>query len=620
VLGTTTEVVLQATIPKNGLIVSSFLACAVGFALVGLGGGEATRAQRTRALVWSGLATGLAAGTKTTALLFLPGLAIAGVVIAAGCRRGPAWLVRLGAWAGCCVAGVVLVGSLNFIHNKASYGSFTGPPRFAADTRIARTTVRSLASNLARYGYHFCDFSGLMPQSMARALTEARAKAAPAVFDRLGIVANAPELNVAGAAGGFPVDDETGRFYGVPRLHEDRASFGPIAFFVGLPLVLVHLVYSPMRRRWAWFGVALTPVVYWVVVSALLRYSAWNGRYFVTAVVAGAPFLALAYRPKALGAARWVLTWLLVLVAASTALTATFYNTAKPIVAKAANDDVVAEKTDVPGVLTIQRVVLRCRYNAPKLLPLCTLPDEAFPEQMTLGIVLGSDDWDWPLFGPHLRRAVVPLPRDSERVAKAFRSGEVDMVLISKAIGLDTVPPILGERPFIGLLRPEMIQVALARMNYWSFVVRSEGDDNVLFPARDWLPLPERAWVGADQRFVPVRTLPKGDIVLIVEPNASILAYTGLVFEFYAGETRIHSAPVDQPGAWRFVIPWILGPEAADQILRVRVRAQRAELDQDLQRVANVYVLVELPKHTAASGAGPDTGPAKDTATTEARE
>ncbi len=620
VLGTMTEVVLQATIPKNGLIVSSFFACALAFALVGLGGGDATRPGRTRALAWSGLAIGLAVATKATALLFMPGLAIAGVVIAAGCGRRPAWLVRLGTWAACCMVGIIVVGSFNFVRNKASYGSFTGPPQFGADTRIARPTARSLASNLARYGYHLCDFSGLLPQSMARGLSQARAKAAPAVFDGLGIAANAPDLNVPGATGAFPVDAETERFDGVPRLHEDRAWFGPIAFFVGVPLVLVNLVYSPVRGRWAWFAVALTPVMYWLVVSALLRYSAWSGRYFVTAIVAGAPLLALAYKPKALGAVRSAVTWLLVLVGASTVLTATFYNTPKPIVPKAPNDDIVAEKTDVPGVLTMRRVVLRCRYNGPKALPLCTLPEEVFPEEMTLGIVVGGDDYDWLLFGPHLRRTVVPLPCDSERIAKAFRSGEVDMVLISKAIGLDTMPPILGERPFMLPLQAVRTQVDLERMNHWSFVLRTEGDENVLFPARDWLADPERAWVGADQRFVPVRTLPKGHIALRVEPNANILAHTGLVFEFYAGATKIRSVLVVEPGTRPFVIPWAPGPEPADQILRVRVRTKRPEFDQELQRVADVYAVIELPEHTAASPARPDTGPAEGTTTMKAQE
>ncbi len=619
-LGTMTEVILQATIPKNGLVVSSFLACAVAFALVGLGAGDASRADRLRALVWSAVATGLAVGTKLTALLFVPALAIAGVVIAAGSSRPAPCLGRLATWAGCCVISIVLLGSFNFIRiftrGVERSRSATPPPRmgaetqraraparsvatnvarFGADARIARPTVRSVVSNLARYGYQLCDFGGVLPRSVAHAATRARAAVGPRVFEALGIVANAPELNIPGKSGAFPVDDETGRFDDVARLHEDTAWFGPISFFVGLPLVLVHLVWSPMRRRWAWFGVVLVPVVYWLLVCVLLRYSIWNGRYVVTTAVAAAPVLAFTYRPRLLGPARFGLVWLLVVVGASTALTATFYNTAKPIVPRAAADDVASSTKRGKSVLAMRRVRLRCRYNAPMGLSLCMLPEDAFPTRMTLGLVLAGDDCDWPLFGPGLRRTLIPLPRNAARVAQAFRSGEVDMVLISKSIGLDTMPPILGERPFIVPLQAEMSRLDLERMNYWSFVVHTQGDDNVLFPARDWRVCPDGPWVDADQRFVPVRVLPAGRIVVAIKPNAKIVADTALVFEVYSGQTKLGEVEVTDSSEQRFGITWDPGPSAADQILRIRVRAKRAELDADVQRVVDVYRLVGMP-------------------------
>ncbi len=620
VLGTMTEVILQSTIPKNGLVVSSFLVCAVAFALVGLGPGDASRADRLRALVWSGVATGLAVGTKLTALLFLPALAIAGGVVAAGGGRRSTWLGRLAAWAGCCVVGIVLLGSFNFIRifTRGPRPRSSTPPRlgteaqrtrplarsvatnlarFGTDARITRPTVRSVASNLARYGYHLCDFGGVLPRSLAYGATRARARLGPRVFEALGIVANAPELNIPGEVGAFPVDNETGWFDDVPRLHEDCAWFGPIACFVGLPLVLAHLVWSPVRRRWAWFGVVLVPVVYWLVVCVVLRYSVWNGRYFVTTVVAAAPLLAFTYMPGSLGPARFGLTWLLVVVGASTALTATFYNTAKPIVPKPPADDQVLSMTTTKGVLTMPRVAIRCRYNAPMGLSLCRLPEEAFPARMTLGLVLGGDDCDWPLFGPGLRRKLVPLPRNSARVAEAFRTGQVDMVLIRKTYGLDRMPPILGERL---LLLPMETTLDVARVNSWSALFHREEDEDLLFPTRDWLLHPDGYWVDADQRFVPARVLPKGRIVVAIKPNPKVVADTGLVFEFYGGETKLGELEVIEMREYYLAIDWDRGPAAADQILRIRVRAQRAEFDANLQRATDIYLLLGMPVFVSA--------------------
>jgi hypothetical protein len=619
-LGTMTEVMLQATIPKNGLVVSSFLVCAVAFALVGLGSSDASRGDWIRAVAWSAVATGLAVGTKLTALLFVPALAIAGVVVAVGSTRPTTWLRRLAAWAACCVVSIVLLGSFNFIrtftlrmgrsrpapsrpHRSTEARRARRAPRsvasnvadFGTSARVARPTFRALVSNLARYGYHLCDFGAVLPRSAAHAATRARAAVGPRVFNALGIAANPPELNIPGKAGAFPVDDETGRFDDVPRLHEDSAWFGPIAFFVGVPLVLVHLVWSPLRRRWAWFGILLAPVVYWLLVCVLLRYSIWNGRYFVTTAVTAAPVLAYTYRPRWLGPARFALSWLLVAVAASTALTATFYNTAKPIVPKAAADDIGPSTKAIKSVLAMSRVRLRCRYDAPMGLSLCTLPEDAFPTQMTLGLVLGGDACDWPLFGPGLRRTLMPLQRNAGRVTRLFRSGKLDMVLISKSIPLSTMPPILGERPFIVPIQPEMTPLDIERMNYWSFVVRTDGDDNTLFPARDWQACSDGPWVDADQRFVPVRVLPAGWIVVSIKPNEKIVADTGLVFEFYGGDTKLGEIEVTDSSEKRFGIEWDRGRSAADQILRLRVRAKRAELDADLQDVVDVYRLLEMP-------------------------
>jgi hypothetical protein len=602
-LGTMTEVILQSTIPKNGLIASSFLACAVAFALVGLrarASDSESSGAATRALVWSGLAVGLAFGTKATGPLFVPGLAIAGVVIAAsgGAKR---WLGRAAVWAACCAAGIVLLGSTNYARNYADYGSVSGPPKTIKGHRILKPTPRTLLSNLARYGYYACDYSGLMPRPLARALTAARARSAPAIFRALGITANAPEINFMGSADTFPVDAETGRFDRFPRLHEDTAWFGPIVFFVAAPLVLVHLVYSPLRKRWARFAVALTPVAYWLLVCTLLRYQAWGGRFFVTAAVAGAPLLSLAYMPTRVLAVKHAVTWVLVVVGLSTALTATFYNTMKPIVPKSPRDEETGRVKDFEGVLTLGRDLLKCRAS-PSAYVLEVLPAEVFPEQMTLGVVLGSDEWDWYLFGPRLRRKLVPLPADSKRVSEAFQSGEVDMVVIRKTNRLATMPPILGERPVVS-------DLDMAPAYFWSFLCHRDEHADLLFPARDWRPPPGTLWVGADEQYVPVRRLPEGHVVVAVEPNPEILKLTPLVFAFYAGDREIYRVTFAAPGQQAVALPWKPGPRLQDQLLRIRVSSPEPEIDAQVQGVHDVYLLSGPPTFLPSQpGAGRSSG------------
>ena len=622
-LGTMTEVVLQATIPKNGLIVSSFLACAAALALAGLrappaapeaitaGGAEGSKTgakkgkkrkhrakataqadARLQALVWSALALGLAAGTKVTALLLLPGLAVAGVVVAAA--GGAADRVRRTAlWAGCCAAAVVVLGSLDYFRNLADYGSISGPEKTARLVRAVKVTPRAVGSNLARYAYYACDFSGLVPQRLARALTKARASVAPAVFESLGVTLNAPELNYMEDAKAFPVDEETGTFDAIPHLHEDTAWFGPIAFFLGAPLVLVHLVYAPLRRNWVRFTVALMPVAYWLAVCCVLRYQPWGGRFFVTAAVMGAPLLSVAYMPTPWRGLKHAVTWLLTVIGISTAATATFCNSSKPIWPKSASEEETQAGKE-HSILNIRRLLVRCRYN-PVAYTILSVPPVGLPERMRLGVVLDGNEWDWPLFGRGLGRQLIPLEPDSERVAEALRSGEVDMVVIRKTIGLTAMPPILGERPFVGPVNL-MQEVNQLRANCWSFVYRNEAETDLFFPARDWFWLSPGALVfDADQQFIPTRVLPAGRVAFPVEPGP-LVNEGPLVFEFYAGDEKVNEVTVMRREQQAMSMRWPGGARPKDQVLRVRVTSTEPAVAAKLRESVAVYRLLDAPR------------------------
>ena len=599
VLGTMSEMILQATTPKNDLIVASFLACSVVFALEGLrrsptgserprgtGKDGATQEQYFPALVLSALALGLAVGTKMTAPFFLPGLAVASIIVAStgGLK---AWTRRWGAWACCCAAAVLLLGSLNYFRNLADYGSPLCSERVANNLRLAKPTPGAAISNLARCGYRLCDFGGIVPRRLAWALTRVRAAAAPPIFRALGITVNAPQLNAGNQLNTFPVDEKTGRFDERPHLHEDRAWFGPTAFFVGLPLVLAHLFWSPFRRSWARFAVVLTPVLYWLSVCALLRYDPWRGRFFVTAAVMAAPLLSQAYMPFRSRGVKLFVTWLIVAIGTSTALVATFYNKSKPVCPFPAHWRA--------SILNVPRHMLRYRYRPrPEVFPLVNVLDNEWPERMRLGLVFPDGGWDWPLFGPRLRRMLVPLPRSPERIRQALHSGEVDMVVICKEISVERFPPLLGERPFVG---PIQTDLDVARAAFWSFLLPDKQDENFLFPARDWPAAPHSRdgqillAVGADQRFVPGRELPAGRLVFPIEPSADLLRQGPLVFELYAGQTKVGQSIVTQPGPRTVLFAWEARQDPQEQIVRVKVTSTDAALAAKLPSAELVYLL-----------------------------
>ena len=139
---TLTQVALQSVTTQNDLLTSSFLATALYFAL----------GHRTAELGLAGLAVGLAVGTKATAIIGLPLLLLAAVLVHQ--RRH---LLR-GVALAC--AGFFLVGAYGYALNVVHTGRPLGDPSALGPLRRDDHDLLGTASTAARVGYKFIDFSG----------------------------------------------------------------------------------------------------------------------------------------------------------------------------------------------------------------------------------------------------------------------------------------------------------------------------------------------------------------------------------------------------------------------------------------------------------------------------
>jgi hypothetical protein len=585
-VGTMPEIILQSTIPKNDLVVGSFLTCSVGFLLSGLGARvtpdePAANGTWVSALVLSAIAVGLAVGTKSTALFFLPGLAIAGAVLTF--TSAPGNRIRRGVlWAGCCVVSIILLGSLAYVRNEAVYGFPTGHKSTRRRLGVKRLALRITVSNLARYGYYLCDFSGILPSELANRLTVVRARLAPPVFRALRIPLNGPELNTGRAP--FPVDEKTGYFDARPSLWESYAWFGPIAFFVGVPLVLIHLFWSPWRRRWVAFSIALMPALYWISQCSALRYDAWRGRFFVTAALTAGPLLAFAYlrgRPRVF---KHAATWLLVLVGLSTALATTVGNPSKPLYPELEAFKISHTHRRRRGTGMLDSTLAR-----------------HFPEDVRVGLLTPPTEAEWLLFGRRLRRELVHYRLNPTRVTEAVMSGEVALAVIRRATPFEKAPPILGERPVQFALRNglEMTERDRATARWWSFVVADPEPIGTFFPARDWQPAQE-LWIDCDQMFVPTRVLPAGTVHLQIELAEEVRGSV-LAFDVYGGDRLVETITLHDAVRAERTVRWPGATKRAGSILRIVVSSPDEALNRTLPDATKVYRLVELPEHTATA-------------------
>ena len=358
---TLTEVALQSVTTQNDLLAASFMVAAAYFTL----------GSRRVDLALAGLSVGLALGTKLTTA---PALAlIALLALTARPRRE-----RLVVLAASSAIGLGLVGFYGYGLNLAETGRVLGNPSATGGSEPARVTFGGTVSTAARIVYRFTDLSGLHAPNGARSWIGGRAGN---VFDGLGIARNPPEASPASFT--FRVNGHA---------NEDVSFFGPLGLLLVLPLSAGFLIAGALRRtppRQVVLALALP--VFVLAIALTFRYSTWIGRFMIAPVALTMPLAAIAYRRRAIAAT-------LALVGAITLAVAHVYNEAKPT-----GVDSHAAIWSLPR--THVQAVLR-----PELLDAFLGVEQYVPRDKTLGVVLGFDDWDYPLYGPTLRRHVVPFP------------------------------------------------------------------------------------------------------------------------------------------------------------------------------------------------------------------
>lgn len=401
---TFTEVVLQSTSTQNHLIVSAL--GVIMFYLLFLG----MRTRHTGTLVLSGLSLGMAVGTHQAFLFFGPGLALITLLLLFPLRRDTWRIVFL--WAAACTVSVLLVGSYMYLLNLWKYGHPMGPTRLVHSQSISTsaTWLKLLAVNTSRFAYQFIDPSGL-PDAIARRLVDLKADSAHALYAWL----NDASTMVYGT---FP-------FRKLPMLHEDRAWFGPLGVLLLLPAACVQCCQAILERERVRLG--LIGATLSLLLGVSIFRAGWTpaqGRYFVAAVTICAPFLACVY-----GHGRWrsLLRWAVVGIALLVLGRTTLCNEAKPLVGPQA----IGWGMDRTARQMANRWAIDLDVR---------LVEQVVPRGSTLGIAFGDHDWDYPLFGKHFDRRIVPIWPDTNATNTLWlQSHGIDYVLISMQSPADAV-------------------------------------------------------------------------------------------------------------------------------------------------------------------------------------
>ena len=393
-VATLPQVALQSVTTQNDLLTGSFLAAALYFAL--------GRVRVEFAL--AGLAIGLAMGTKATAVLALPLLLLAAILVH---DRNEVLFGIVASF-----AGFALVGGYGYVLNLAHTGRPLGEPYALGPLPQPDPTFSGTASTAARLGYNFLDLSGYPVPSGATRPIE---RAGEELFRVARIPVNPPEATVLEPpriASPFSFTVNT-------RSEETRSYYGPLTVLVLLPLSCACLLTVARRRAPLIFLVPVLAIPMFILgVAYSTRYNEFSGRYLLPGVVLAMPLAALVYRRDRVVAA---------LVAGIGALTLAWVHLA--------NEVKPSGGVRAPAVWSMTRAEAQS-ITSEGMAPVIESVERHVPQDGRLGFALRYNDWIYPFYGPRLDRHLVRLPRRGT-LEEADRLG-VDAIVVS---GVLRAPP-----------------------------------------------------------------------------------------------------------------------------------------------------------------------------------
>jgi hypothetical protein len=562
---TLTQVIFQAATTQNDLATAGFWIASVFFFIRGL------RERRGADAVLSGLAFGLAMGTKGTSFMFLPGFGVGVLLVALPHWRDRVRQLRFARWIAACVLGLLVCGSYAYVQNSIAYGKPLGPATANTGAHLVQVVgglpvyASRLSGNLGRYAYQAVDFSPL-GDSWAEAINPAKAAAFSSVFRWLRIPVENP---VTIATPGFDLEY-------INPLNEDRSWFGPLALF--LMIAILVQAYEGLRRRDGLrLGLLIMGLGFVVVESALEQWTPYKGRYFAIAVAVLFPLVACLVQTRRAG--QVVLTLCVVALGLTTAIETTL-------------DMPVLQGVGWRDALRIPRAHIR----GPKEFEYLTLMNN-LPADASVGLTGGGNFADYPFFGDGFTHYVTldpripwirPLRINMEPYIADFERS--DYLFLSSAAypsGLTSAPAGFDLMSADGTYSVWMRR-ALRPPD------KCEGDQ---WPFREFFQLPEDAAVCPRFPFMPPRTLDSGTAPLYLEDNGYIPTITAgdhgsMVFDLLAKrDVRARmSIRVDPQG---FTAPQTLEirlskGDAAPQVYAAEFHDKRV-LRFDLPLVAGTY-------------------------------
>jgi len=379
---------MQASTTQNDLIAAGVLLPAIYFFFLGI------ESRQKSMLILSGIALGVAMGTKQTLFFYLPGFGLLVLLVWLKYRASITHLIITLATAS--LVSFAVLSSYMYIQNVVYFGHPLAPET-ALEGAVGGTSLRDAAGNLSfntiRLAYQSIDNSGL-PEPLNSHFTNFKDRA-------LGNLLRG--VNQQLESGQYCATGHEFSFAEGNYLSEDSAWFGPIAGIL-LPLVGVsHLV----RRRKAkdlWSAGILIIVSTFFILDAWLRpgWDPFQGRYFIPAAALMSILMGDMTNGYKLNS---ILTLLIGLLSAAILSYVAVVNPGKWVISEQPDLNLVNE--NISGLFEVSWVDEVTLQNQ-SARGYAELVQNHVPLDATLGWYAGSLI-EYPLFGSSLTRELIPV-------------------------------------------------------------------------------------------------------------------------------------------------------------------------------------------------------------------
>jgi 4-amino-4-deoxy-L-arabinose transferase-like glycosyltransferase len=278
---TLAQVLYQSSTTQNDLVVTSFWVAMVYFLFAGL------QEESQTYLYLSGIAFGLAMGTKNTSLIILPALALVLILMALFYRKRIFFFSLFAKLAIASLLGFFLFGSYIYLQNIIAFGHPFGPDTFFNSIIGTRQTedvimiyFNLLRDNVGRYIYQLFDFSPL-PFDLASRINPIKKSVFFYLFNLLGILVENP----------ITIYRSTFNLDYINPFEESRSWFGPLLIFL-IPTIIYQGYQGIRKRNVLRISLVLFAVSFFVIQSMMQGWTPVKGRYFMIAVTLAFPLLA----------------------------------------------------------------------------------------------------------------------------------------------------------------------------------------------------------------------------------------------------------------------------------------------------------------------------------------